>query len=89
MTSINDIQTQGVTYIWKDDERQTQHWGVIAVASKEVLQVLGNKLEAEDPEWEDFDNGILYYLDSSDGETIESMKNFDAPYEFLVVEGKD
>jgi hypothetical protein len=89
MTSINDIQTYEVTYIWKDDEKQTKHWGVIGVASGEVLETLLENLEADDDEWTAFDEDIFYYIDTSAGESLEATKNFDAPYEFLVVEDEN
>lgn len=87
MATINDITTYGVTYIWKDDAKREEHFGIIGVAPRAVLDYLNDRVDLGDEEWVDFDEMILSYLDSDRGETIESLKSFDnRNIDFLVVD---
>lgn len=87
MPTTADITTYAVNYIWKDDSSREQHFGLIGVAPRAVLNYLNDRVDLGDEEWVDFDEMILSYLDSDLGETIESLKSFDnRNVDFLVVD---
>lgn len=94
MFKPSDFEIHHINYIWKDNENlskdtpPTVYTAPIAIGSSKLIDFLLEKIEQEDPEWEDFDSGILAYLDSDRGETLESLYNFDSSYEFMAVEAE-
>lgn len=90
MPTTADITTYEVTYIWKDDSSREQHFGLIGVAPRAVLDHLNDRVDKGDGNWIAFDEQVLSYLDSDRGETIDSLKSFDnRNVDFLVVDADE
>lgn len=86
MPSIDDIKTYGVQYIWKDDPDRTPYFGLVGETTGEVMTHLVQQIEEGNDEWTAFDDEVLYYIDSSKGETIEHLASFDHPADFMVID---
>lgn len=84
MITIDTVKVEDVLYRWKDDESEEAYGGKIVVATQEELDYIFNQLEEGDPTWSDFDNNILFYLNSDD-ENIEDLYDPEFPSEFLLV----